>query len=209
MEREEITSLEQLVQTYSLFSKFIARRFARSFPGVDIDDLASSATVQIVRCPKERWNEHPYIKRLIINAIFNETRDRKRYKRAMLVQAPEYWNNEQRRGAREFDRRGTDGHFVGKLGDSTKANDYFDTIIAKGDFASDLETSLDSSKALHSLKKLTNAERLVIEFHFGLNGLRPIGESAIALRLGRTKHWVQKRLQAGLTELRKEIGVAL
>jgi DNA-directed RNA polymerase specialized sigma subunit len=64
---------------------------------------------------------------------------------------------------------------------------------------------MDSTRAVSLLPNLPEAEQLVIEFYFGLNGLKAIKERAIAAKLGRTEPWVNQKLRSGLVKLRAEL----
>jgi hypothetical protein len=44
-----------------------------------------------------------------------------------------------------------------------------------------------------------------VEFYYGLNGVQPISEYAIACKLARTIRWVEWRLASALMKLRMQV----
>lgn len=141
-------------------------------------DLASAALLRLVRCP-ERYRDQPkYVRRLIVNAIIDESK------------------KQQRLLAREYAAPSTiDGE------------DWFDLQPGRDGLAEYTRIKVDGARAKEALSSLTQGERLVVEFYFGLNGVEPLGEHAIACKLARTRPWVEKRLSSALVKLRTQIAI--
>lgn len=59
---------------------------------------------------------------------------------------------------------------------------------------------LNLRKIVALVPKLPEAQRVVLELYFGLNGAKPCGSTRIATKLARTRYWVDARLNAGLQE---------
>lgn len=82
---------------------------------------------------------------------------------------------------------------------------FFDSLPGRNGISHAVENAVDGNRALGLLYRLTQGERLVVEFYFGLNGIEAIKERAIAAKLGRTERWVENRLESGLNKLRAEM----
>jgi hypothetical protein len=80
--------------------------------------------------------------------------------------------------------------------------DYFDSLPGRDRLAEHTQTSFDSAKIVALIPKLPEAQRVVLELYFGLNGAKPCGSTRIATKLARTRYWVDARLNAGLQEIR-------
>lgn len=193
---------EELIAKYSRYCGYWAKYFMqRENPNhdvergsvadryCDVEDLASDAMLKLIKCPAEHRHEHAYVTKLIIRAII----DGLRKKRSIL--------------AREWQPP----HHVGSSGggqfESQTVTDYFDALPGPDGLAGKTQFKFDLAKAQAYLEYLPLAERLVVELHFGLTGLRPASERQIGKKLGRTEFWVQRRLSSGLTQLRKSMGV--
>ena len=159
------------------------------------EDLASAALVKLTQCPKEYWNQtgrngrNNYVERVIMNAIIDEFAKQKK------VENHEFcpFNVET-------------GPDIGKYDFSHDAQDFFDTQPGRDGLAQATQMKFDAERVKDCLGSLTEGERLVIQFYFGLNGLKPLGQRAIADKLARTTFWVEHRMTSGLMKLRKELG---
>ena len=170
----------------------------------DFEDLIADALLKLVKCPEEHWNHHYYVQRLIINAIIDSSKARRKIE-ANEYQPPRTKGSPFVAHRREF-RSERDQP---ALGAGNGEADYFDTLPGRDGLAESTQIKYDSSAMIQAIQELTAAERIVLHFYFGLNGLEPIREYKIAAKLGRTQDWVQKRLQSGLSRLRKEFGVTV
>lgn len=161
----------------------------------DIEELASAALVSLSKCRNVKAIRYQkgYINRLIRNAIINEAKWNLQYYSSRESQAPEVSKS---KGIGSNDYSVPDG-----------ALDWFDTHPGRDGLAGHTQTKFDSQLIIQSFNVLTQAERIVIEYHFGLNSVEPIGEYAIACKMGRTRYWVQHKLNTGLAKLRQSAGV--
>lgn len=159
----------------------------------DIEELASAALVSLSKCRNVKAIRYQkgYINRLIRNAIINEAKWNLQYYSSREHQAPEH-----------AIPGGKGGRF-----DDRDNMDWFDTHPGRDGLAGHTQTKFDSQLIIQSFNVLTQAERIVIEYHFGLNSVEPIGEYAIACKMGRTRYWVQHKLNTGLAKLRQSAGV--
>jgi RNA polymerase sigma factor (sigma-70 family) len=200
---------EQFVEHYRRLCGFYARKFVFRWKKTreeetnvnhcqaDIEDLASEAYIKLLKCPPKYWNEFYYVQRLIINAIITAFDKRNK------ILAKE-WQPPHNAGGGGGARTGHERFIVRQ---PSHTHDYFDTLPGRDGLAESTQIKQDSEKIISALNSLTQAERLVLEFYFGLNGLKAIKEQAIAAKLGRTKFWVDRRLAAGLYRVRQEIGI--
>jgi RNA polymerase sigma factor (sigma-70 family) len=212
----QFTTQEQFIEHYRRLCGHIARSFIgrrkqrlddasgkassdlfAEFPNLlskradlDAQDLASAALVRLARCPSGKWDQPYYVKRLIVNAIIDE-----------LKKLDHVFNHEWCPNTVAHDRSAR-----GEPGPRYEV-DFFDTLPGRDGLAQSTQIKYDSSTITSALAVLSQGERLVISFYFGLNGMRPRRERAIAAALGRTQFWVERRLSAGLNRLRKEIGL--
>lgn len=159
----------------------------------DIEELASAALVSLSKCRNVKAIRYQkgYINRLIRNAIINEAKWNLQYYSSREHQSPEHAIS-----------GGKGGRF-----DDRDNMDWFDTHPGRDGLAGHTQTKFDSQLIIQSFNVLTQAERIVIEHHFGLNSVEPIGEYAIACKMGRTRYWVQHKLNTGLAKLRQSAGV--
>jgi DNA-directed RNA polymerase specialized sigma24 family protein len=156
----------------------------------DAQDLASAALLKLAMCPKRLWNEPYAVKRLIVNAIIDESR------------------KQQKVFENEWQAPHTVGN-SGNKGERVHSDDWFDTQPGRDGLAEHTRIKLDSEKIQRALDCLNDGERLVITLFYGLETDAPLKEYAIASRLGRTVKWTQNRLQSGLARIRQEIGVTV
>ena len=146
----------------------------------DAEDLASIATYYLLRIPQQFRDQPPYIKRVIVSKIITA------------------WHKRQKYGRREWQ---PPHHVIGRPDET----DYFDTLPGRDGLAEHTQTSLDSAKIVALIPRLPEAQRVVLELYFGLNGAKPCGSTRIATKLARTRYWVDARLNAGLQEIRTMI----
>jgi RNA polymerase sigma factor (sigma-70 family) len=150
------------------------------------EDLASAALVKLTQCPQVYWNQtgrngrNNYVERVIMNAIIDEFAKQKKVESHELCASEPYGD--------------PDYH------------DFFDTLPGRDGLAEATQIKFDAERVKSCLGSLTEGERLVIQFYFGLNGLKPLGQRAIADKLARTPFWVEHRMTSGLMKLRKELG---
>lgn len=151
----------------------------------DIEELASAALVSLSKCRNVKAIRYQkgYINRLIRNAIINEAKWNLQYYSSREHQSPQPSES------------------------PSDIADWFDTHPGRDGLAGHTQTKFDSQLIIQSFNVLTQAERIVIEYHFGLNSVEPIGEYAIACKMGRTRYWVQHKLNTGLAKLRQSAGV--
>jgi hypothetical protein len=191
---------EQLFAKYGKFCGYMAWQFVKRSGSYDAgernvrldtedaEDLASIATYYLLRIPQQFRDQPPYIKRVIVSKIITA------------------WHKRLKHGRNEWQPPGQtgDGHRSwGDPGDNSP--DYFDTLPGRDGLAEHTQTSFDSAKVLALLPKLPEAQRIVLELYFGLNGAKPCGSARIATKLARTRYWVDARLHAGLQEIRTMI----
>lgn len=157
----------------------------------DAEDLASVAVYYLLKIPQRFRDQPPYIKRVVISKIITA------------------WNKRLKYGQKEYQpphTPGSKGTAEGSTLHATSANvDYFDTLPGRDGLAEHTQTAFDSATILALLPKLSDAQRIVLELYFGLNGAKACGSARIAVKLARTRYWVDVRLQAGLQELRTMI----
>lgn len=77
-----IRSQTEFIERYRYLCRHIARNFvlkARKkddgeaiWSEAEIEDLTSAAVLKLCRAPKKYWNQPPYAKRIIVNAIIDE-----------------------------------------------------------------------------------------------------------------------------------------
>ena len=140
-------------------------------------DLTSAALLRLVKCPARYRDQPAYVRRLIVNAIIDEQ------KRQQKIFHSEY--------------------AAPALPDG---EDWFDTQPGRDGLAQATQIKFDALRAIQAMDCLTQGERLVVEFYFGLNGVQPLKEHAIACKLARTRFWVERRLTAALIKLRTQVG---
>jgi RNA polymerase sigma factor (sigma-70 family) len=194
-------SQEAFIEQYRRLCGYIARRFiyrqSRQFeentgksdaggntaiPKCDdlaAQDLASAALLRLVRCPARYRDQPRYVRRIIVNAIIDE-----------------------------FKRQQKIFHYEFAAPATIDGEDWFDTQVGPDGLARATQQKLDAGRAITALSSLTEGERLVVEFYFGLNGARPLKEHAIASKLARTRWWVERRLTSGLIKLRTQLGAS-
>lgn len=203
---ETSISDEQLFAKYGKFCGYMAWQFVKRSGSFDegersvrldtedAEDLASVATYYLLRIPQRFRDQPPYVKRVIVSKII--TAWHKRLKCSREVQAPSH-------ASLAGDAY---GHGYAALSTSESV-DYFDNLPGRDGLAEATQVAFDTTKVLALLPKLTDAERIVLELHFGLNGAKSCGAQRIATKLGRTRWWVDARLHIALAELRRHSGV--
>ena len=140
-------------------------------------DLASAALLRLVKCPLRYRDQPAYVRRLIVNAIIDE----------------------QKRQQKTF-------HYEYAAPALPNGGDWFDTQPGRDGLAQATEIKFDAIRAIQAMDCLTQGERLVVEFYFGLNGVQALKEHAIACKLARTRWWVERRLTSALIKLRTQVG---
>jgi DNA-directed RNA polymerase specialized sigma24 family protein len=196
---------QELVEKYGRYCGYWARHFLcreirrederanASATQSEAEDLASIALIQLVKCPQRYRGEKKYVTRVIINGVLEGLRTRRKIKQ-FEWQPP-----------RTVRRAGIHSHSLGSLDDGNQT-EYFDSLPGPDGLAGKTQIKFDSSTACRMLESLPIAEKIVLELHFGLTGLRPASERQISKKLSRPEFWVQRRLQVGLIHMRQKMG---
>jgi RNA polymerase sigma factor (sigma-70 family) len=142
-------------------------------------DLASAAILKLMRCPEKYWNQtgRNGKNNVVKRVIINAIID-------------------------EFDRQQM--IFSNEVQSPDPGEDWFDTLPGRDGLADHTRIKFDSQKAKTALQSLTEGERLVIQFYFGL-GCDPLNPYTIARKFDRTRYWAERRLESGLAKLRKQL----
>jgi RNA polymerase sigma factor (sigma-70 family) len=151
----------------------------------EAEDLASRALTQLLKCPKARRSEHAYVTRVIINGVLDGLRIRRKI-RANEWQPP---------------------HRV--RGPASEEVEYFDSLPGPDGLAHKTQLAFDSQTALEHLDDLPQAERVVIQLHFGLHSDKSFTISQISRKLARSERWVESRLATGIRHLREQMLVSV
>ena len=197
--RPQVHTLEEFIEQYRRLCGFYARKFAYRLKHKDdgekncdhqqgqIEDLASEALLRLVRCKPEHWNNYYYVQRVIINAIIDAQSKQLKVLKTE-IQPPVHIGTSRKDSTADY-------------------HDFFDTIEGRDGLANATQTKYDAKAIQELLPTLDPAERIVMEFTFGLNGVSAISARAIAQKLGRTQFWIERRLASGLAKIRQKIGI--
>jgi len=195
----ESLTLEQFIEKYRRLAGHIAWVFVRRsqkeispivLTQEDAEDFASCALIKLVKCPPQYWDQKPFVNRLIVNAIITAWRKR-------LNQMEVEWD-----GAslpQRIKSFGSEEEFS-----PVDLRDPFDTLEGRDGVHSSTQVKFDSAKVSNLLPQLPQAERLVIELNFGL-GCPPCGVERIGKKLGRSKTWVELRINRGIVRIREQL----
>lgn len=80
----------------------------------------------------------------------------------------------------------------------------WDTIAAR-DQHSQTDIRLDSQVLCGLIANLSSPERVVMELYFGINESKSYPMLLIARKLGRSRWWVESRLNRGILQIRTAI----
>ena len=149
----------------------------------DAEDFASCALLKLLRCPEQHRDNKWYVQRIIENAIVTAWRKRLKQlgaeqeanKRSLSLTADEY------------------------------QGDIFDLLPGPDGLAGKTQTKFDYAKVIALMPKLPDAQRIVLELSFGLNGATPCSPQRIAKKLGRTEWWAQKTFKAAIKNIQSEL----
>jgi len=87
----------------------------------------------------------------------------------------------------------------------TNYADIFDRLPGPDGMAGKTQTKFDFATVVALIPSLPNAERVVVELAFGLNGAESFSRKRIAKKLGRTEWWVETKQQAAIQRIREQI----
>lgn len=149
----------------------------------DAEDFASCALLKLLRCPEQHRDNKWYVQRIIENAIVTAWRKRLKQlgaeqeanKRSLSLTADEY------------------------------QGDIFDLLPGPDGLAGKTQTKFDYAKVIALMPKLPDAQRIVLELSFGLNGCQACSPQRIAKKLGRTEWWAQKTFNAAIKNIQSEL----
>ena len=170
----------------------------------DAEDFASCALVKLASFPEKHIGqsyEKYYVQRTIENAI--TTAWRKRLRTMQL----ETDGTRLRVYSRECGRKGPAAYvYEGDIG-TGREGDIFDRLPkADGEvMAANVLRDIDVARVASLLPSLPNAERVVVELTFGLNGAESFSRKRIAKKLGRTEWWAESKLNSALLRIREQI----
>ncbi len=157
----------------------------------DAEDFASCALLKLVKCPPQYRDQKFFVNRLIVNAII--TSWRKRLKQIETERSPYRITGHVDFGDDSPTRKERD-----------PSPDWFDTLEGRDGVHTSTALKFDSLKVSNILPQLPQAERLVLELNFGL-GCPAVGVERIGKKLGRSKSWVELRLNRGLKIIREQL----
>lgn len=174
----------------------------------DAEDFASCALIKLTayyRSPN--WTKHGdnkwYVQRIIENAIV--TAWRKRLKQMATEREGTERNLKLTHLGYEHPSSFNDGgQQFGVTGTSTCV-DLFDRLPGPDGLAGKTQTKFDFATVVALIPSLPNAERVVVELTFGLNGAESFSRKRIAKKLGRTEWWVESKQQAAIQRIREQI----
>lgn len=184
---------QELVEKYGQLCGHIAWDFVRKNPDQlkreDAEEFASAALLRLIKCPAPKRRSKPYINVLIKNEIIRHWHRRLRQLKREAddkIVLPAHANNDHDSGNERLMDRFPDPRPL---------------------HAELMHSAFDQAKVLQLLPELCESERVVIELSFGLNGAKSFSQERIAKKLGRTRYWVESRLQVGIKNLRILSGV--
>lgn len=164
----------------------------------DAEDFASCALIKLMAYHRSpNWTKHGdnkwYVQRIIENAI--TTAWRKRLKQMGC----ESDNHQLLRN-----HLGIAGH-AAHDGVFSLGGDIFDQVPGPDGLAGKTQTKFDFATIVALIPSLPNAERVVVELTFGLNGAESFSRKRIAKKLGRTEWWVETKQHSAIQRIREQI----
>lgn len=203
----ETLSTEEFIEKYRRLAGHIAWTFVRRshkeispivLTQEDAEDFASCALLKLVKCPPQYRDQKFFVNRLIVNAIITAWRKR-------LKQMETEWDQCMLGSVIHKNGGNTGSHHNGGIEDTREGNsDIFDRLPGPDGLHGKTQVKFDSATAMAFLPNIPQAERLVIELNFGL-GCPPCGVERIGKKLGRSKTWVELRINRGILRIREQL----
>jgi len=173
----------------------------------DAEDFASCALIKLMAYHRSpNWSKHGdnkwYVQRIIENAI--TTAWRKRLKQ-MGTEREGTERNLKLSKLGDHPTSFNDGQNFGASLVTANYADVFDRLPGPDGMAGKTQTKFDFATVVALIPSLPNAERVVVELAFGLNGAESFSRKRIAKKLGRTEWWVETKQQAAIQRIREQI----